>query len=129
MGFPLLLLVLAVLFLRPAELMPGLEDQPIYEILILSCLACSGATVLRQLEPRDLGRRPITACILGLLVAVVLSHFSHFLFSQAARDGFAVFKVVLLYLLLVGNVSSFHRLRWLLGWLGGLIFLLAVLAL
>ena len=41
MGFLLFLIVNAVLFLRPGELMPELESLQLYQIAILACLACS----------------------------------------------------------------------------------------
>ena len=41
LGFVFFLLVNAVLFIRPAELVPSLEDLPVYELLIVTCLLLS----------------------------------------------------------------------------------------
>ena len=66
----------AVLFLRPAELVPQLEDVPIYNFLIIACLVTSFGQVRKRLTVEALLRRPIDACVVGLLIAVVLSHLS-----------------------------------------------------
>ena len=39
MGFAFFLLVNAVLFIRPAEIVPAPESLPIYNVLITTCLA------------------------------------------------------------------------------------------
>jgi O-antigen ligase len=128
LGFGILLLVNAVLFIRPTEIVPELEGWPIYEAAILTCLVFSFPAVLRLLAPSSLIRQPITVCVLGLLPAIVLSHLTHFnLFS--AREGAIEFcKVVIYYLLLLANVSSPARLRQFLAWLVGLIVVLTALA-
>src|SRR5262249_38202472 len=100
MSFYLFILVNAVLFVRPAEIVPELEGAPIYEVVILVCLAASAVAVLQQLTARSLGRRPITVCVLGLLVAVVLSHLSHGSLGEAGTFGLLFVKIVLYYLLL-----------------------------
>src|SRR5438270_5770668 len=74
LGFALFLLLNAALFLRPAEIVPALYGLEIYLVVILACLAASFPVVLDQLRPAELERRPITVCVLGLFLAVVLSH-------------------------------------------------------
>jgi hypothetical protein len=110
-GYALFLVLNAVLFLRPTELIPDLEGLPVYEIVILSCMAFSWMPVLEQLHGRSLIRQPVTACVLGLWVATALSHLSHANLGgtwTAAKD---FGKVVVYYLLLVGLVSNPSRLR------------------
>jgi len=110
-GYALFLVLNAVLFLRPTELIPDLEGLPIYEIVILSCMAFSWKPVLEQLHGRSLMRQPVTVCVLGLWVATTLSHLSHANLDgtwTAAKD---FGKVVVYYLLLVGLVSNATRLR------------------
>src|SRR5438874_2036781 len=102
---------------------------PIYEWVILACLAASIPGVLAQLKPRSLYQQPITVCILCLLPAIVLSHLAHANLYSARWTAFEFFKVVVYYLLLVANVSSAARLRQFLFWLVVLIGALALLAL
>lgn len=129
MGFFLFLLVNAVLFVRPTEIIPGLIGLPFYNILILTCFACSYPVVVRQLRSESLAENPITACVLGLLITVVASHLSHVYIYGARTSGVIFAKIIVYYLLLVGLVDSLGRLRRFLTWLGWLIFVLTVLAL
>src|SRR5438046_1928435 len=76
-GFALFLLVNAVLFIRPAELIPELGDLPFYELTIIACLAASSLGVVGQLSPRSLPTQPITVCVVGMLAAIVLSHLAN----------------------------------------------------
>jgi O-antigen ligase len=116
-AYALFILVNASLFVRPAELVPAVEGWPIYAVLATFALAAALAVVLPQLALASLIERPITACVLGMLVAVVLSHLT-IPFVWAARvSGTEFLKVVLYYLLLVGVVDSAARMRHFLGWL------------
>jgi hypothetical protein len=129
LGFCLFLLVNAVLFIRPAEIIADLEGLPIYEWVILACLLVSFPSVLAQLAPRNLAAQPITVCVLGMIPAIVLSHVAHFNLWSARHGAFEFFKVVVYYLLLVANVSSVSRLKHFLAWLVVMIGILTGLAL
>jgi hypothetical protein len=129
MDFFLFLLLNATLFIRPGEIVPDLKDTQIYLYLILVCLGVSLVPVFKQLSIGALRERPITACVFGLLVAVVLSHASHFNTFDARTSGFEFAKILLYYLLLVGVVNTPGRLRWFLYWLVGFMIILAALAL
>jgi O-antigen ligase len=129
MGYFLFILVTATLFVRPAEIFPAVYAWPIYEWLILACLAVSLPGVLRQLSTKSLSENPITACVIGLWAAVVLSHLVHFSTYEARTSGFEFFKIVVYYLLLVANVNSEQRLKSFLRWLLLLITLIAVISL
>ncbi|HWG41386.1 MAG TPA: O-antigen ligase family protein [Gemmataceae bacterium] len=111
LGFALFLVLNSVLFVRPAEIVPALLGLEIYLVCILACMLFSFPAILEQLLPRSLETRPITVFVLGLLLAVVLSHLSHFRFAEAIRDGWDFFKMILYFLLLVGLVSTPGRLR------------------
>jgi hypothetical protein len=111
MGFFLFLLVTATLLIRPAEQFPELRGVRLYEAIILLCFAFSFSSVLEQFTLRSLELRPITLCMFGLLVAVPLSHLSQGEGRLAAQRGFEFFKIVVYYLLLVGNVTTGLRLR------------------
>src|SRR4051794_767296 len=105
-AFALFVLVNATLFLRPAELIPAVEGQPIYELLILSCLALSLPAVLQRFGRDRLREDPVSVCVIGLLVAVVLSHATRFHFSEAISDGVLFLKLVVYYALLVTLIVS-----------------------
>src|SRR5258706_10275862 len=123
-AYALFILVNASLFVRPAEIVPSLEGWPIYAVLATLALAVALPAVLAQLTLRSLLERPISACVVGLLAAVVLSHLSSFFIWGARQSGMEFFKVLLYYLLLVGVIDSIDRLRRFMGW----IVVLAVIA-
>jgi O-antigen ligase len=111
LGFALFLVLNAVLFVRPAEIVPALLGLEIYLAVISACLFFSFPVVLEQLMPRSLESRPITVCVLGLLLAVVLSQLSHFRFDKALEYGWDFCKTILYYLLFVGLITTSGRLR------------------
>jgi O-Antigen ligase len=121
MDFYLFILLNAVLFVRPADLFPALDGAPVYEGVILACLAVSAPQWARQLTARRLYDRPAVAAVLGLMAAVALSHLSHGRPADAAEWGFRFFKIAAFFLLLVGVVNTPDRLRRLVGWIGLLI--------
>jgi O-antigen ligase len=127
--FYLFILVNALLHLRPSDVLPELENWPLYEVAILACLAVSFPAVLRLLRPATLIEQPINVCVLGLLVAVGLSPLTKLNFGEAYESGLVFFKIVMYYLLLLANVNSLRRLRQFLFWLLLFIFVLTVLAL
>src|SRR5262249_61864391 len=104
MAFWLFLLLNAVLLIRPEELFQG-PDQPVrlYLIVMCLCLVAAAPRVAGQLTFRALADRPITACIIGLLGAVVLSLLVRGLWGRAREQGSEVAKVVAYSLLLVAG--------------------------
>jgi putative inorganic carbon (hco3(-)) transporter len=111
LGFLLFIALNAVLFVRPAEIIPALLGWEIYLVCILACLFVSFPVVLEQLNSKLLEIRPITVCVFGLLLAVILSHLTHFRFDETIKNGWEFFKMVLYFLLLVGLVRTPGRLR------------------
>jgi putative inorganic carbon (HCO3(-)) transporter len=105
------ILVNAVLFVRPAEIIPGLEDWPIYGVLMTCALIIALPLILQQLTYASLSRRPITVCVLGLFICTITSHLSKGATWEARASGTAVFKLVLYYLLLTATVTNVARLR------------------
>jgi hypothetical protein len=108
--------------------MADLASWPIYEIVILSCIAVASPKITRQLTVESLVAQPITVCVVGLLVAVVMSHLSHFFLWGARMAGFDFLKVLLYYLLFVGVIDSIERLRRFLSWLVAFTVVLCALA-
>ena len=127
-GFILFLVVTATLFVRPAEIVPELLGLPIYQTLIILCLAVSLPGMVRQPGVQALFTHPATACVLGLLAAVALSHLTHARFAEAGQSGWEFFKVVVYYVLLVGLLRTPGRLRTFLFVLGVLVTALTTVA-
>jgi hypothetical protein len=119
----------AVLFIRPADLLPEWADVPFYEILVLACLAIALPDILNQFSARALAAAPITLCIIGILAAIVLSHAFHSQFESAQTNGIEFAKVLLYYMLLVGVIDSTERLRHFLIFLALFIVMLAAIPL
>ena len=128
-GFALLLGTTATLLLRPADLVPMLENWPIYQGLIFTSVLVSGRTVLRQLSNAELARRPVNACLLVLMLAIGLSHLSHGFIWGARMSMYEVSKLLALYVLIVGLVNTPQRLLFFVKWLTITITTLAALAL
>lgn len=110
-AFGAFLLVNATLFLRPAELLPALAGLPIYEALILIAFVGALSDIRKELRFRALRRQPITLCVVGLLIAVVLSHLSHFYLWGAKASGIEFLKTLIYYSLLLTLVNTPERLR------------------
>src|SRR4051812_48435651 len=119
MGFFLFLLVTAALFVRPGEISVEWYGQPIYQYLILACFVASLPSVFTQLFARRLADQPITLCVFCLLPLVVLSHLSQFKGPESFDNGYAFFKVLVYYLLLVSLVNTPGRLQVFMYWLIG----------
>ncbi len=111
LGFALFLLVNATLFIRPAEIIPGLEGLPIYETMIVACILASLSALCSKLTVESLVANPGSLCVLGLLVMVVLSNLAHGRTWEARMGGIAFGKVVIYYFLLIALVDSPARLR------------------
>ncbi len=111
MAFTLFLLVNAVLYTRPMEVVPELQDVPVYNALILACLACAIPGVLEQFMAGSLRGRPVTVCVLGLQAAALLSHLSHADLEKAGQWGYVFFTILVYYLLVVATVDTPARLR------------------
>lgn len=111
MTFILFLLATATVFLRPGEMFPALAEVPIYESLMIGCAVGCVGEIKRQCTWRELVRQPITLCVLGILVAVVLSHLTRFYMGGVVDSGTKFLKTVMYYLLLVGAVNTPRRLK------------------
>jgi O-antigen ligase len=128
MAFALLILVNAVLIIRPTELVPGWEEYQIYNAVILAALVASAQGLLRETQRILDGRSPAGACVFGLLVAVFLSHASRGAVAEAITGAVMFLKIVLYYLLVVANVRTAARLRAFIAWVCALMSVQAGLA-
>ncbi len=111
LAFVLFQAVTATLFLRPAEFVEALADLPIYEGLILSTLVLAATSMEPHFHWRAMLRQPITLCATGMLVAIVLSHLSHFYLGGVRDSGTEFLKTLIYYGLAVTVVNSVPRLR------------------
>ena len=111
MGFFLFILLNAVLFIRPAEIVPALMDLPIYEALIVLCLVASLPDLIRMLTRERWTKMPILVGVLGLWGSIVLSLVFTSRVSEARVEATLFLKVVLYYVLLITNVSAKERLN------------------
>src|SRR5204862_7338979 len=83
-AFALLLGGCVTLILRPAELIPELLELPIYEGFIVGSLLFGHRALQRHFMWRNLPQQPATLCMIGALVAIIVSHFSQFSTCVAA---------------------------------------------
>jgi putative inorganic carbon (hco3(-)) transporter len=128
LDFLLFIILNAVLFIRPAEIVPALAQTPIYGCVIVVCLVVSLPAVLNQLSPVSLEERPITTCLVGILIAILVSHLAYLNFYDARLGGFEFAKIVAYYLLLVATINSAPRLQRFVRWFVVLAFIAALLA-
>lgn len=111
LSFIVFLLATAALVVRVSDFVPALSGLPLYQFLMVLCLVTCLPECARELSRRRLAARPIGACVLGLLVAVVLSHLSSFRIYEARIGGFTFLKITIYFLLLITLVNSYDRLR------------------
>jgi O-antigen ligase len=111
LDFCSLLILNAVLYVRPAEFIPALSAIPLYQIALAFSIVVSLSPLLGQLTLRSLGGRPVSACVVGLMAVAVFGHLARFAPADAFEAADTSFKVLLYYFLLVGVVNSPSRMR------------------
>ena len=111
MGYFFFILVTAILFIRPSDFIPVLESVQLYLIMIVACLLTSATVVFEQLTSDSMQKRPISACVIGLGIATVLSNLANARIEGILSDSIEFVKMALFYLLLVGLANSRSRLR------------------
>src|SRR5438067_225141 len=129
MNFALLVLLTAVVLIRPEELVPNDANLRLYLLTFGGCVLAAIGQLIDRLRPSELARQPITVCVLGVWAAGVLSQLARGQFSEAMDYTEHFVKVVLFYLLLVSILDTPGRLRAFLGWLVALVVVLTTLAL
>ncbi len=109
LAFTSFCLLTAVMILRPGEMVAGLEGVPIYEGLVFATLALSVRRVWQFFTPRALCCQPITLCLVGVFVAIPLSHLTHSYFGGMLNSTIDFTKTALFYALLVATVDTWER--------------------
>ena len=127
MSFALFLLLNAILLIRPEDFLPDLAGTRLYLIIIAINLFVSLPSFVAQFRPEKLVRRPITVCVLGLLVAAFLSQAVHGQVGVAVDFVSEFAKVVAYFLLFIAVVNTPGRLRAFIGFLVALIVVVALL--
>lgn len=118
MQFFLFLLVNAMLFIRPAEVMPWLGELQVYLACIVVCLVVSWPRVLELMRSRGHAAPPILACALGILFAILFSDVANGRMEAAFDNTIEYFKVMVYLLLLVSLVNTTERLKKFVAWIG-----------
>ncbi|MEX2175675.1 MAG: O-antigen ligase family protein [Pirellulaceae bacterium] len=111
MDFALFILVNCALFLRPQDLVSGLETVPLYNVLIVVNLLVAAPAIVHQLK-RGIGRSPATVCVIGILVALVLSLVVRADLDKAWEWGLEFLKVVAYFLLITAVLTNAQRFGW-----------------
>ncbi len=117
MQFTLFLIVNAMLFIRPSELVSELHAVELYRYFIVACLAVSFPTVMQQWSLRPVGIPPVAACVFLTLPIVFFSGFSHGNIDLVLDTVIEFAKVVIYFVLLVALVVDVDRLRRFLRWI------------
>lgn len=129
MAFWLFILLNAVLFIRPAEIVPAVRALPIYQIVILACIVTSFEKILKQFDLNRLKQNPISACVVGMLAAVAMSHASHLYFWGTRYHTTEFSKTIVYYLVLVAVITNVRRLEMFFVCLLGILTCMAALSL
>ena len=107
----LFILVNAIFFLRPWDFIPELVGLPIYLISMLACSTIFLFKLASQWSRGSLSDRPITVCVLGMFVIVVITPLMRGGIDEATRNALDFFPMVVYYLLLVGLLDTPARLK------------------
>ncbi|MEQ1729508.1 MAG: O-antigen ligase family protein [Vicinamibacterales bacterium] len=110
MAFVTIVLVLIVVYVRPGEVVPALEDYPL-AVITLGLAACA-ALVSFILRPFVFWRQPLDRYVLGFFAAAVLSNLSWGWAGGAYLALVAMTPVVLTYFLLRAALQTPAHLRW-----------------
>ena len=114
LAFGLLLSCCAVMILRPAELFPVLDVLPIYESVIVGALICGHRDLQRHFRWPNLQQQPALLCVIGMLIAIVISHVQRMYLHGAKEGGIDFLKVLLLFGLIVSQTDTVFRFKTLL---------------
>ncbi|MEO6807848.1 MAG: O-antigen ligase family protein, partial [Isosphaeraceae bacterium] len=110
MEFLLFILVNAALFIRPSEVVEALRAVPVYNILILLCLAASIGPILALTSDRGPRREPSILCVLVILIMIVASNVARGDLWTARSQAVDFLKVAVYYLLLLASLRTPARL-------------------
>ncbi len=125
MGFALFILVTAILFIRPADIVPGLEGVPLYLIAIVPCILLSWHKLIPQLTTAALRERSVFVFGIGILLLSVVTNAIYRQYEAGFATGFS--ETLIFHLLMLAHLDSPSRLKLFLGCLVGIILIPIVL--
>jgi len=126
--FALLLLVTAILFIRPTDFVPGLQAVNLYFIAIVPCIILSWHKLVPQLTSAGLRKRPVLVFGIGMLLVSLITNFAHQQFQIGFDCTVNDAKLIALYLLVLAQLDTPRRLKVYLGWLVAVILIQTLLA-
>jgi len=96
------MLATAVLFIRPTDIIPGMEEFQLYLVLILACAVTSAPVVLGQCTSQAIFAEPVSFCVIGVLGCASVSSLINLGPAAMVSSTFELSKQILYYLLVVG---------------------------
>jgi O-antigen ligase len=127
-GFVLFLLVTAIMFIRPTDFVPGLEELPLYQITIVPCIILSWHKLIPQLTSAGLRERPVFVFGFGILLVSLISNFVHGQFQVGFDFAFEFLKILIFFLLMQAQLDSPARLKLFLRCIVGIVLVPILLA-
>ena len=109
MNFVLYLIVNAILFLRPAELLPDLATIPLYLIAIVACILFSFTPVMDFFARSPMRNHPTFAMVLTMLLLAALSFYANS--DKPLESLIEYLKVFTYFVLFLALVNTPARLR------------------
>lgn len=127
-GFLLLIAAIGIDLVHPFDLVPGLEELPVYQVLITGCLLLSLPQIAGQFRFDSLRENAVSCLILVLVAMAAVSQLAHGRVYDARQSAAAVGKVALLYFAVISLVASPARLRILLAAVAAFVLAMTVVA-
>lgn len=112
LSFLLFLFVTLNVIVRPSELLSVVQGLSIYETLVIGTLLCTLSMVRNQILGATLYVRPISACVVGLCVAIPLSHLTHAWLGATVESTTLFLKTAMYFVIMMAVIDSPNRLRW-----------------
>mgnify|MGYP000515965851 CR=1 FL=1 len=130
LAFTLFCLTTATMILRPGEMVTALAPIPFYEVLILTTLLLAHQGVIQHFRFDSLKRQPVALCLMGVFIAIPVSHLTHLYFGGTLHSTIEFTKSAMLFVLLVVVVdrwSRFERLSQVVALCASFVVLLCVM--
>ena len=116
------------MIIRPTELIPVLDDLPLYQIAIVPCSIFSWHKLIPQLTWAGLRERPVLVGGIGIAMVALLSSLLNGVLEMGFNWVNELLKMLLFYMLMLAHVDSAARLRAFLRVLVAIVLIPIVLA-
>jgi len=121
--FVLFILVTALLFIRPNDFVPGMEEAPFYLVAIVPCILLSWHKLVPQLTRAAMRERPVLVFAIGILLFSIVPCFLHSRFQLGLDFAAGSIKLIILFLLIQAHLDSPRRLKLFVGCVVGTIMI------